>query len=246
MPLPDMDLEAYLATVENVRNESDQVLHEMSRSDVAEGGVISSNAVQGIMEDLVTQMEGLNKQLTEVRGEDSVKRSPKDENIESLPITGVPSPHVTCTTNLLLPFDSSTVAPVTTSETISEFLNQVTTRDNPTRTTFSNVIFTQTPTTTRNTEYGRTYQPFNPINTAQVHRPRSDPFTTSQFDIIQQQLSLLTQTVSLLTVVVNSAQKPKLLEPKVYNYVHEQNLSDFLTYLNNIVKKIFIKSGLVA
>ncbi|KAL7631360.1 UNVERIFIED_CONTAM: hypothetical protein RMT77_018339 [Armadillidium vulgare] len=243
MSLPDMDLEAYLATVENVRRtESDQVLHEMSRSDVAGGGVISANAVQGIMDNLVTQMEGLNKQLTEARGEDSIKITPKDENIESLIVISAPSPHVTCTTNLLLPFESSTVAPITTSETVSEFLNRVTTRDNPTRTTFSNVIYTQTPTTTRNTEFGRTFQPINPINTAQVHRNRSETFTTSQFDIIQQQLSILTQTVSLLTVLVNSAQKPKLLEPKVNNYEHEQNLSDFLTYFEQYCEKRYPQS----
>ena len=261
--IPDMPIEEYLAMVATNPNLVEQ--SERAPSEIPEG-LIPAEAVKDIVGNLTVHMEKLTKQMEEAKATSNVPYTSHvnvnqflDEQPEVADLVDVSiapdqlpqSQLMSSPINQLLLLNEDRKIPIHVSQpsTSIPLASVITT------TTSADIIYTQTSTTPLNVVPSRPYQPFqsfvSPIRPTFIPNPVPPPitvnsqnnmFTSSQFDIIQQQLSLLTQTVSLLTVLVQNSQQPKLIEPKVYSYEKEHKLPQFLEYFELYCKKKYPQS----
>lgn len=243
--IPDMAIEEYLDLVESGRqNRMEQSLITPSESPE---GMISADTVKNIMGGLTNQMEVLNKKLNEAKvnaginplAEGQTNNFTKKENTAEMVQVTSTEQIGNLENDFLLPFENQLMTSSTNVST-TPLMSSIMYADHAvTTTTTTGMIFTQTPTTPVTVSHSIPFQSFLPPVTV---NHRNDMFTASQFDIIQQQMSLLTQTVSLLTILINNSQKPKILEPKVYSYEKEQDLHKFLDYFEKYCNKKYPQS----
>ncbi|KAL7630763.1 UNVERIFIED_CONTAM: hypothetical protein RMT77_019023 [Armadillidium vulgare] len=199
--------------------------------------VISAEAVRGIMGNLNAQMTELSKRL-EAAGpgpSTGLKINESEGQIVNLiPVTDIINTSITTSESVVykreetggifsFPFESSgmgiTTSPVFNLESLVSVSPQL-----PITSTRTHI--TQPRTTDVNILPRMQTTPLPPT----VPNANQVPLAATRVDIIQQQMSLLTQAVALLTILVNKVQTPRVVEPKVYQYENDHDLKQFFEH----------------
>ncbi|KAL7642396.1 UNVERIFIED_CONTAM: hypothetical protein RMT77_006957 [Armadillidium vulgare] len=231
-PRLSMDLDTFLDNAEHQQEPVDLLGLNIPMTDVGEN-MIPADSVRSIVGNLNAQMSTLQQRLEEARqiAEESSARNINLETVvktDDIVTTNVSNGEREIKTTLEQP--SFTLPFEIGNGREDELLNTrgipVVTHTSITMST-CRPVYTQTPTTT-------TLPPMMnfPALPTQQHK---NPLTQGQFDILQQQMSVLTQTVSLLTILIDRSHKPRIVEPKPYSYESEQDLTNSLLILKNIV-----------
>ncbi|KAL7645989.1 UNVERIFIED_CONTAM: hypothetical protein RMT77_002886 [Armadillidium vulgare] len=229
-------IETYLQSIEINAN---TVRDEGVQREVASGtqnDVISAETVRGIVGNLNAQMTELAKKL-EAAGPKPCTGFEMNEHecqlANLIPIMEITNTPITTPESVTykregkgevfsLPFESSGIE-ITTSP-VFNMGNPVSV--SPLPVTSTRTYITQ-PMTTNVNVLPRMQTTTTPPPVTTVNQI---PLTATQFDILQQQMALLTQSVSLLTILINKVQTPRVVEPKVYHYENDHDLKQFFEH----------------